>query len=77
MALITNIKRIEKEKNTVHKQVDTTYSSFLEKNGELYFQIDTYGSNDRQMRGKISQSVQLDKNAAKELIKLLKSEFKI
>jgi hypothetical protein len=79
MALLKSSKfiRIEKERNSVHKEVDTTYTSFTNNSGEKYFQIDTYGSSDRQFKGKISQSIQLNKRAAQELITVLKNEFKI
>ncbi|OLS33756.1 methionyl-tRNA formyltransferase [Bacillus sp. MRMR6] len=79
MALIkhNNIKRIEKDRNMVHTPVDATYTIFKDNSGEVYFQIDTYGSSQRQILGKISQSIQFDKSTAQELVKLLKEEFKI
>jgi hypothetical protein len=79
MALINlkKIKRIEKERNSIHKEVESSYSSFTNSSGEKYLQLDTYGSSDREFQGKISQSVQVDKKTAQELIKVLKREFKI
>jgi thymidylate kinase len=79
MALITfmNSERVEKERNSVHDEVKSTYTSFTNKAGEKFFQIDTYGSSNRQIQGKISQSLQFDKEAAKEIINLLKNEFKL
>ena len=44
---------------------------------DKYFQIDTYGSSTREMKDKISQSIQVDKEMAKELIKLLMDTFEI
>lgn len=77
MALISknNIKRMDKERNSIHKEVESTFTSFSDKSGCKYFQIDTYGSNDRQLHGKISQSIQFDKDTAVELIRILKHEF--
>ena len=69
------LKRIEKERNNVHQEVQATYTIF-DKDGERYFQIDTYGRDDREMPEKISQSVQIDKEMALELIKLLNDAFK-
>ena len=79
MALINSSKfnRIEKDRNSIHKEVETTYTSFINDSGDKYFQLDTYGSSDRQFHGKISQSIQLNKKGAQELITILKSEFNI
>ena len=78
MALITkdNIKKIDKERNSVHNKVRATYTVFTS-SGETYFQIDTYGSATKELKDKISQSIQVDKDMAKELIKLLKNTFEI
>lgn len=51
-----------------------TYSTF-DSYGEHYVQIDTYGRSDREQPGKISQSIQLDKEMASYLVDLLKREF--
>lgn len=78
MALITPDKfdPIEKERNSVHKTTTTTYTSFV-MNDKHYFQIDTYGSADRMIPEKVSQSLQLDKDVAILLIKALKREFNL
>lgn len=78
MALITkdNIKKLNKDRNSVHRKVRATYTVFTS-GGEKYFQIDTYGSDAREMKDKISQSVQIDKDMAKELIKLMIDTFDI
>ncbi len=71
---IENIERIEKERNSIHEKVYTTYSVF-EKDNKRFLQIDTYGRNDRENPGKISQSIQVDKMAAKSIVRLLIREF--
>lgn len=78
MALITkdNIKKIDKDRNCVHNKVKATYTVFTS-DGEKYFQIDTYGSPNRELKNKISQSIQLDKESAKEIIKLMMDAFDI
>lgn len=70
------IKSIEKENKNFRKQeaVETTYSIGII-NGEMLFQLNMYGSNYRQDTGKVSQVVQIDKDSAKELIRLLKTTF--
>ena len=70
---LDTIKKIEKEKNAIHSKVTTTYSVF-EEDSNRYIQIDTYGSNDRAIPGKISQSIQFDRESAKFLVKLLINE---
>ena len=71
---IDTIKRVNKERNTLHAKVFTTYTSF-EESGKKYFQIDTYGRSDRKMPEKISQSIQLDEETARLLVNLLVKEF--
>ena len=68
------IKKIEKERISVHTKVAATYSVF-EEDGKKYVQIDTYGKSDRVIPEKISQSIQLDRESAKFLVKLLVNEF--
>lgn len=71
---IKHIEKLEKDRNFVHDKVYATYSVFDEL-GEHYVQIDTYGRSNRELPGKISQSIQLDKTSAKVLFDLLKTEF--
>lgn len=70
------MEKLEKSRNQIHGEVIATYSVF-ETAGEKYFQIDTYGSINREMPEKISQSVQVNERSAELLIELLKSEFKL
>lgn len=71
---LETIKRIDKERNSLHTKVMTTYSVF-EQGGNKYFQIDTYGKSDREIPGKISQSIQLDEHSARLLVNILVREF--
>lgn len=72
MALIVpdRFERINKESNRVHKTVNATFTEFI-CNDEKYFQIDTFGSDDRQIKGKVSQSFQISENSLREIIKKL------
>ena len=56
------------------EKVYTTYTVF-ELEGKKYVQFDTYGRLDRENPEKISQSIQLDKETAQFIVKLLVSEF--
>lgn len=67
---VKEIKKIEKVRNSVHEEAPATYTVF-EDGGEKYFQIDTYGRNDREFPEKISQSIQLTKESARHLVRLL------
>ena len=71
---LEDIERIEKARNVLHEKVYTTYTSF-EKDGQKYFQLDTYGTSKREIPEKVSQSLQLDETSARFLVKLLIEEF--
>lgn len=71
---ISDIERVDKERNNIHEEARASYTSFVV-NGQKYFQIDTYGRPYRDMPGKISQSIQFDRDSAMQLIKLLEQEF--
>lgn len=73
---LNNIKKIEKQRNTLHDKVYATYTVFNEA-GEKYFQIDTYGKIDRANPEKISQSIQIDHSTAEFLVNLISEEFNI
>lgn len=77
MALLNRDKfrKIEKERNYVHEEVDSTYCVFIDNTGQKFFQIDTYGRKGRKYKGKVSQTIQLDHNTAKYLCKVIKEEF--
>ena len=73
---VKSMQKLVKERNTVQDEVNATYTVF-EKFGERYFQIDTYGRRDRIETEKASQILQFDEASARELIKILISEFNI
>jgi len=74
MPRITTLEKIEMNRNTEQDEVYATYCIF-EKYGKKYFQINTYGSQDRENVGQSSQNIQFDRKFAKELVSLLISEF--
>ena len=73
---LKHIQKIEKQRNTIHEKVHTTYTVF-EMAGQKYIQFDTYGKADRKDPEKISQSIQLDSNTAQFLVNLLTQEFNL
>ena len=45
--------------------------------GEKYVRIQTFGSNQRQEKGKQSQVIHLDRNTAKQLVEYLEQSFNL
>ena len=76
MALIRSFKRKSMERNSLHDEIEATYSVF-ERDGRVFIQIDSYGRDTREMPGKKSQTVQIDREGAVALIEILKSEFRL
>ncbi len=70
MALLRDLTPLVKNRQRVHGPVDYDYGVFSS-DGRTYVQFDTYGSADRQIPGKTSQTIQLDSESAKALIQLL------
>lgn len=62
------------ERNSLHKEISATYSVFGI-DDKLIVQIDTYGSPDREIPGKKSQTLQLDREGGERLFEILKREF--
>jgi hypothetical protein len=75
MALIKKLEKIEKQRNSVHDEVEGAYTIFTDSKGNKILQIDTYGSTNRQLKGKVSQSIQLSKESAKELLNIILNQL--
>lgn len=71
MALIRDFTRKERNRGSLHDEIEATYATF-ERDGRVILQIDTYGRDTRQMPGKQSQTIQLDRQGAEALYKILK-----
>ncbi|HWJ73577.1 MAG TPA: methionyl-tRNA formyltransferase [Kaistia sp.] len=76
MALIRKLNAKQMERNSIHGEIGATYTVF-ETDGRAFVQIDTYGSDDRQMPGKKSQTLQLDESAGRQLVQILRDAFRI
>jgi hypothetical protein len=76
MARIVKIERKTKERNNIHNIVPAIYCVF-EKDGNKYFQIDTYGNRYRDNSEEPDQMIQFDKETAEKLINLIKTEMSI
>jgi hypothetical protein len=58
----------------VHDDVVCGYAA-VEVGGQRILQLETYGSDDRKIPGKVSQSLQLDEDGARELKAILERSF--
>ena len=75
MALVTEFEELGAgNRGRVHGEVACTYATF-EIEGRRYLQLDTYGSSDRAFPGKISQSIQVDREGARALKRVLDRSF--
>ena len=75
MAIIKRFERAELKRRTAHKtSVVCKYGSVGIEPGKL-IQLNTYGSDEREFPGKLSQTLQLDRGAAEQLVSILKHEF--
>jgi hypothetical protein len=76
MALITSFERKPDQDGERHKtDVVAQYKVFPPNGQKRILQIDTYGSLDREMPGKLSQTFQLSEESAKALWLILSAEF--
>ncbi len=72
MALVNTIKKNTLETSSKHKPVECTFSK-VEKDGEKFLQIDTYGSKERKLKGKKSQTIRFTPKAIKSLKDILEN----
>jgi len=75
MPRITTLEKIEMNRNIIQDEVHRATYCIFEKDGEKYFQINTFGSANREDTWKSSQNIQFDGKFAKELVSLLINEF--
>ena len=75
MARIISFQKITSDRARLHKtEVECGYA-VIDVGGQHYLQLETYGSSERKIPGKISQTLQLDKERASQLLKLLRVAF--
>jgi hypothetical protein len=75
MALVTSIEPSQKERTTVHRPTRCLYAVVEGDAGQRYLQLDTLGSDERQFADKVSQSIQFDRQAAEQLLRLLRQTY--
>jgi hypothetical protein len=75
-----DIKRFKENKiknSKLHNLVEGEYSIVHVNDNLKLLQIDTFGSDDRQIGGKVSQSIQLDYDVLELLVKIFQEKFRV
>jgi hypothetical protein len=74
MALIDEFHAVTSDTQKLHGSVTCGYRAFTT-DGKRILQLDTYGSTERKILNKISQSIQLDESSARELLAIIEEAF--
>jgi hypothetical protein len=72
MALVTKLEKQLLDREAEHRLVRCTYTVLVDREGKKYLQLDTYGSEARQIRGKKSQSMRFTVEALRQLVAVCK-----
>lgn len=75
MALVTLLEPQSKNRQTVHRPTRCLYAFVDGDTGERLLQLDTLGTDDRQIVDKVSQSIQFNRDAAQQLMDLFRQVF--
>ena len=76
MALVRKFELLDSERTQLHEVVEAKYAVF-EREGRGFVQINTYGRAGRDIPGKVSQSIQLDREGAEALVAILRKSFRL
>jgi len=74
MAIVRHLELQNLHNEARHTETEGTYSLVEQSDGK-YLQIDTYGSSERKMAGKKSQSIRLSREALAELRDIIGRHF--
>lgn len=74
MAKITEFFQVTKAASPHPTEVECGYQVIHTEDGPL-LQLSTYGSDTRRSEKKVSQTIQLDRKAAAELLEIIRSSF--
>lgn len=75
MAFVTDLFHLPSDGGGRRYSECTCGWKIVDRDGTRVVQLDTYGSQDRQDRGTVSQSLQLDESTARQLITILREAF--
>ena len=71
MALVDSLKLGFKDKEQIHQRTECSYFIITDRLGKKILQIDTYGSENRAIPGKVSQSIQFSSHALQQLKEII------
>ncbi len=74
MAFVRRFERMNMRRNSLHDEIAARYAVF-EHDGRVLVQINTYGRDERQDKEKLSQTLQLDREGADALRRILDEAF--
>lgn len=75
MAIVRKMERVSGLAEARHSEVDCTYAVWTDEQGSKWLQIDTYGSKQRKLLGKKSQSMRFGPDALAQLKRILSEEI--
>ncbi|MBB4020902.1 MULTISPECIES: hypothetical protein [Actibacterium] len=75
MAFVRSIERDDKEVRSAHPTQLVCKYMVGERDGMKVLQLNSYGSDDRDMPGKLSQTLQFSEESARQLYQILHAEF--
>ncbi|NTU70987.1 MAG: hypothetical protein HGB10_04095 [Coriobacteriia bacterium] len=75
MAIVRSLEQANLGHRSTHTEVEATYTVVNDDSGDKMLQVDTYGSADRAIPGKKSQSIRFAPEAIAQLKAILDSEF--
>jgi hypothetical protein len=75
MAIVRHLNEQPLQVESKHSETECTYSLVKDKEGIKYLQVDTYGSPDRKIEGKKSQSIRFSPEAISELRRIIDKHF--
>ena len=75
MAIVRHLEEQPLQIEASHTETECTYSLVKDRDGTKYLQIDTYGSSERKIEGKKSQSIRFAPEAVAELRLIIGRHF--
>ena len=75
MAIVRHLEPQQLSVEARHTETECTYSIVSQPDGRVHLQIDTYGSGERKLAGKKSQSIRFAPEAIRELKQILATHF--
>ncbi|MEN8935242.1 hypothetical protein [Planktotalea arctica] len=75
MAYVTKFEQDDRDIKNLHPTQVVCKYIVAEHDGKSLLQLNTYGSDKRDVPGKLSQTLQIGESAARELLAILKKEF--